>query len=221
MKKYVVEAIGTFFFVLCIGLAVRFSGSLAPLVIGAALMVLVYAGAYISGGHYNPAVTLGLATSGKFSWSQVLPYWISQLVGAIIWGRLVSRFLSGYLTPLSLDPSAVKVIVAELLFTFALVYVVHHVAAAESNSNNSFYGLAIGFTVLVGGYVVGTYSGGAFNPAVVIGSYFNGLFTFDTAWQHLVGQLIGAILAGLCCKALASEWNMYDLPVKSRVRVKR
>ncbi len=202
MKKYLWEALWTFFFVLSIGLAVQFGGAMTALTIGCALMVLVYAGAHISGAHFNPAVTLGLAVSGKHSWSQVIPYWISQLAGAIIAWFLVVWIVGNPLTTVTLDPMALKVIVVELLYTFVLVWVVHNVAATESNSGKGFYGLAIGFAVFIWAVSVGSISGGAFNPAVVIGSYFDGLFATNLIWQHLIGQFAGAILAGLAFKSL-------------------
>ena len=121
MKKYLGEVLGTFFFVLSIGLAVQFGGEMTALAIGVALMVLVYAGAHISGAHFNPAVTLGLAVSGKHSWSQVIPYWISQLLGAVLAGYLVTWIVGSALTTVALDPEALKVIIVELLFTFVLV----------------------------------------------------------------------------------------------------
>lgn len=200
MKKYLVECIGSFFFVLCIGLAVRSAGDLTPFVIGTSLMVLVYAWWYISGGHYNPAVTLWLAVSNKFSWSQVLPYWISQILGAVIAGLCVPGLLGTHLPLLAVDPSMTRLVVSEFLFTFLLVYVVHHVAV--SNSGNSFYGLAIGFAVMVGAYAVGPISGAAFNPAVVIGSTFDGLFARKSVPRYVVTQLAAAAFAGLVYNAV-------------------
>ena len=84
MKKYIAEFIGTFFLVLTIGCTVIGAGAgvIAPLAIGAALMVMVYAGGHISGGHYNPAVTLGVLIRGKVSAADVVPYILAQLAGA-------------------------------------------------------------------------------------------------------------------------------------------
>lgn len=205
MKKYAGELLGTFFFVLSIWLAVNFAGVRAGLVIGSALMVLVYAGGHISGGHYNPAVTLGLATSGKLSWSVLLPYWVSQLVWAVLGGFLVTWIVGAHLSPASIDPSSLKVIVVELLYTFLLVWVVHNVAATTCNKGNSFYGLAIGFVIFIGASTVGGISWWAFNPAVVIGSLFDGLFTSSAIWPHIVGQLLWGIFAGLAYRGLACD----------------
>lgn len=205
MKKYCGELLGTFFFVLSIGLAVKFGWALTALAIWTTLAVLVYAGGHISGAHFNPAVTLWLATSGKLSWGEVLPYRISQLVWASLGALLVTWIVGGSLTAATLDPSTMKVLVVELLFTFALVWVVHNVAATKCNEWNSFYGFAIGMIVFVGAVSVWWISGGGFNPAVVIGSTFDGLFTWGTIWPHLVGELLWALLAGIAYKSLACD----------------
>jgi hypothetical protein len=90
MRKYVTEFIGTFGLVFTVGCAVMSGSPLAPLAIGAALMVFIYAGGHISGGHYNPAVTLGVFLRGKLPRSDVGPYWIAQLAGAFLAAWLAS-----------------------------------------------------------------------------------------------------------------------------------
>jgi aquaporin Z len=201
-RKLVTEAIGTFFFVLTIGCTVILSsdqgkGIIPPLAIGSALMVMIYAGGHISGGHYNPAVTLAVATRGRHPWGEVVPYWIAQVVGAVL-AAGVAIFLTGGVAKVA-DPPAVisKALVAEFLFTFALAYVVLNVATAKGTSGNSFYGLAIGFTVLTGAFAVGSISGGAFNPAVAIGASVMGLISMPSVWIHIVADLAGGLVAGL------------------------
>src|SRR5271154_7381573 len=107
MKKYLVEFIGTFFLVLAVGMNVIIpgSGSLAPLAIGATLMVMVYAGGHVPGGHYNPAVTLAVWLRGRCAKADVLPYWVSQILGALA-ASFIVLFLKG--EP-SLDPVDVKI----------------------------------------------------------------------------------------------------------------
>lgn len=124
--------------------------------------------------------------SNKFARSQVLPYRISQIVGAAFAGLCVPGLLGAHLPFLAVDPSMTRLVVSEFLFTFLLVYVVHHVAI--SNPGNSFYGLAIGFAVMAGAYAVGPVSGAAFNPAVVIGSTFDGLFARKSVPRYVVTQ---------------------------------
>jgi aquaporin Z len=92
--------------------------------------------------------------------------------------------------------------VAELLFTFALCYVVLNVATSKDHSDNSFYGLAIGFTVVAGAFAVGAISGGAFNPAVALGAAVMGLFAWPTLWAYLLAQVVAGIAAGVSFLAL-------------------
>src|SRR5437764_7361324 len=95
MNKYIAEFIGTFFLVLTIGCTGIGAGSgvIAPLAIGAALMVMVFAGGHISGAHYNPAVTLGVLIRGKVKAADVVPYMIAQFVAAALAAFLVTKFL--------------------------------------------------------------------------------------------------------------------------------
>src|ERR1700745_4128145 len=159
MKKYLAEFIGTFFLVLTVGCTVigHGAGPLAPLAIGSALMVMIFAGGHISGGHCTPAVTLGAWLRGKCESRDVAPYMIFQIMGAVL-AALAVKFLKGGAAVAPLQPATVPALVAEFLFTFALVYVVLNVATAKGTSGNSFYGLAIGFTVWVGGVSVGKLS---------------------------------------------------------------
>jgi aquaporin Z len=142
MQKYVVEFIGTMFLVLTIGLAVANAGSMAPLAIGAVLMVMVYAGGHISGAHYNPAVSLGLWTAGKLPANELVKYWISQILGAVVAAGLVIT-LVGKGTGAALTASTLAILLSELLFTFALVWVVLNVATTKAADKMSYYGLAI------------------------------------------------------------------------------
>jgi aquaporin Z len=203
MNKYVAELIGTLFLVLTIGCTVigHGAGPLAPLAIGSALMVMIFAGGHISGGHFNPAVTLGVWLRGKCEAKDVVPYMIFQIVGATLAASVV-RFLKEGSAIAPLKPATMPALVAEFLFTFALVYVVLNVATAKGTSGNSFYGLAIGFTVLVGAFSVGSISGGAFNPAVAVGISVMGLSSWANLWIYLVADFIGAAVAAGAFKAL-------------------
>jgi aquaporin Z len=204
VRKYAVELIGTFLFVFAIGTAASLSGALAPLAIGSALMAMVYAGGHISGGHFNPAVTLGALVRGRIGPRDAVAYWVVQLVGAALAGWLVRWvILPVHDTALSLSGHAMgAAFVAELVFTFALVYVVLNVATSRDNPTNSFYGLAIGFTVMVGAFAVGSISGGVFNPAVFVGAAITGLFAWSTIWLYFLAQLLAGVLAGLTFRAL-------------------
>ena len=203
MKKYIAEFIGTFFLVLTVGCTVipGAAGVIAPLAIGAALMVMVYAGGHISGGHFNPAVTLAVFTRGRCESKDVIPYWVAQLLAGAA-AALIAVFLVGKKgTPMEIRnvPAA---FVAEFLFTFALAYVVVNCATSKDTANNSFYGLAIGMTVMVGAFSVGAISGGAFNPAVALGLAVMKVVNFPDIWIHLVADLAGGLVAGLTFKFL-------------------
>ena len=203
MKKYIVEFIGTFFLVLTVGCTVIGSpiGALAPLAIGSALMVMVYAGGHISGGHFNPAVTLGVWLRGKCDSKDVAPYMISQFIGAVLAGLVVKLFKAGIVVS-PLQPVVLPALLAEFLFTFALVYVVLNTATVKGTAGNSFYGLAIGFTVMVGAFSVGKMSAGAFNPAVALGLPVLGLSTWSNLWIYLVADFIGGAVAAGAFKAV-------------------
>src|SRR5262249_54247117 len=108
---------------------------------------------------------------------------------------------SGSATP-GASPDIAKALVAEFLFTFALCYVVLNVATAKANAGNSFYGLAIGFTVLTGAFAVGGISGGAFNPAVAVGITLMGLASWANIWIYLVANFAGGLVAALVFKFL-------------------
>jgi aquaporin Z len=203
MNKYIVEFIGTFFLVLTIGCCVVIGGAgvIAPLAIGSILMVMIYAGGHISGGHYNPAVTLGVWLRGRCPTADVAPYWAAQFIAAVL-AALVLNYLKGDATakPLVLRPG--PALLAEFLYTFALVYVVLNSATAKATANNSFYGLAIGFTVLAGAFSVGSISGAAFNPAVAVGVSVMGLSSWSNIWIFLVGCFAGGLAAGALFKVL-------------------
>jgi aquaporin Z len=203
-RKYVVELIGTFFLVFTVGASVLGGSALAPLAIGTVLAVMVYAGGHISGGHYNPAVTMAVLVRGKIGLAEAVGYWIAQLVA----GLLAAVVIRGVVNPgqaKTMTPSGhalLAAVVVELLFTFALGYVVLNVATSKSHPNNSFYGFAIGFTVMVGAIAVGGISGGVFNPAVAVGGAAMGLFGWSTLWAYLVAELVAGAAAGFIFLAL-------------------
>jgi aquaporin Z len=210
VPKLIVEFIGTFFLVFTVGQTVKSpdTAALAPLAIGSALMVMVYAGGHFSGGHYNPAVTLGVTLRGKATWADAGPYMVAQVLGALAAAGLVI-FIKGDATPAATAAvtgtqyGILSKLIVEFLFTFALVYVVLNSATAKGTSGNSFYGLAIGFTVMVGAFAVGPVSGGAFNPAVAVGVTTMGLVDPVTnIWIPLVADFAGGAAAGLLFNAL-------------------
>ena len=202
MNKYIVEFIGTFFLVLTVGCTVipGSPGVIPPLAIGAALMVMIFAGGHVSGAHYNPAVTRAVWIRGQCSSKDAPAYMAAQVAAGVI-AALAAGFLAGDGKPMQIKnvPAA---LLAEFLFTFALAYVVLNTATAKGTSGNSFYGLAIGMTVMTGAFAVGGISGGAFNPAVAIGAGVMKLLKFSDIWIHLGADLAGGLAAGLVFKMI-------------------
>lgn len=195
--KYLYEFIGTLFLVLTVGMTVmgpNGAGDMAPLAIGASLAVMVFAGGHISGAHYNPAVSLAVFLRGKLKSKDLVLYWVVQLVAAFVAAHLV-LFLKGAAPQVSMALDVQRALVAEFLFTFALCFVVLNVATARETAGNSYFGWAIGFTVLVGAYAVGAISGGAFNPAVALGITLMQLSDCSNLWIYVVGNLLGAAAA--------------------------
>jgi aquaporin Z len=195
MKKYLVEFIGTFFLVLTVGLAVRSGAPFAPFAIGSILMVMIFAGGHVSGGHFNPAVTLAAYLRGRCEAKDVAPYWLSQFLAGFVAALLVNFLLNGRVTAEPPVHPTVNSFIVEFLFTFALAWVVLNTATSKGTMGNSFYGLAIGFTVLVGAITVGGISGGAFNPAVGLGVFTMGMESARQFVVYLVSELSGAAVA--------------------------
>jgi aquaporin Z len=204
LRKYAVELIGTFFLMFAVAVS-AFSGSVfTPLAAGGTLMVMIYAGGHISGGHYNPAVTLAVLCRRRIGVADAVGYWIAQLAAGVIAAVIARAVVNpAKVKTLTLSGHAVTATaVVELLITFGLCYVVLNVATSKDQPGNQFFGLAIGFTVVAGAFAVGGISGGAFNPAVTIGAATGGLFAWSTLWVYLVVQLGAAVAAGLVFLAL-------------------
>ncbi|MEL6615598.1 MAG: aquaporin [Bacteroidota bacterium] len=203
--KLITEFIGTFFLVLTIGLTVLIGSEFAPFAIGSVLMVVIYMGGHVSGAHYNPAVTLAVWMRGRISAGEVAPYMAAQVVGAFVAAFVADTITGETLQVMPTTESLGSFFLLELLFTFLLALVILNVATSKDHPNNSFYGLAIGFTVLAGALAAGPISGGAFNPAVAIGPAIADLILGDgesigSLWVYLVATFAGGALAALVFK---------------------
>ena len=208
LKKLFVELIGTFFLVLTVGLTGVFGaeGVIAPLAIASGLMVMVYAGGHISGGHYNPAVSFAAAIRGALEWKQFVPYVIAQLLGAITAVTTICCLTGGFMVEETSSFDIKALICAEFLFTFALCYVVLLTATTKKTEGNSYYGLAIGSTVTAGAFAVGgILCFGAFNPAVAIGLGCMHAACWVCASMTIAANLVAAVLAALAFKAVTTE----------------
>ena len=200
MGRYVTELVGTFFLVFTIGLTAMSGTPMAPIAIGSVLMAMVYMGGHISGAHYNPAVSVAILIRGKMEIRDLVPYVLSQISGAILASLAVMLIVGDTFAPAPApEAGLVVVLLAEALFTFALSLVVLNVATDDATADNSFYGLAIGFTVMAGAFAVGGISGGVFNPAVgsgpILVDALMGDGAFDQLWIYWVGPLLGAVAA--------------------------
>ena len=190
MKKYLTEFIGTFFLVLIIGLSKN------PLAIGFGLTILVYMGAHISGAHYNPAVSLAMLLRKEININDFIKYISSQVLGASLAAYVVSIMSSNMIVQPDLQESVAIILLAELMFTYLLVFVILNVATHPNLEGNSFYGFAIGLTVMTGAYCVGPLTGGVFNPAVSIGPSLIDLVTGNGISQHFLWYYLTAPVAG-------------------------
>eukprot|EP01128_Nolandella_sp_AFSM9_P005237 TRINITY_DN2504_c0_g1_i1.p1 TRINITY_DN2504_c0_g1~~TRINITY_DN2504_c0_g1_i1.p1 ORF type:complete len:266 (-),score=22.11 TRINITY_DN2504_c0_g1_i1:56-853(-) len=216
VAAYAIEFLGT----LVLVLAITTSGDavLAPLGIGFTLMILVFWGGHISGGMYNVAVSVGvlLAGRGKLAPGRAGVYILVQLLGGLC-GAFLGLYLTGNVSYPGSLPSFGKILVAEGIWTFTLLSVILNVATVEANDGNSYYGLAIGGTVVAGAVIMGPISGGIFNPAVAVGLFFADLASGGhPKWQLLLID-IGAELAGAAAAALffrmtnAKEYTLHQL----------
>ena len=195
-QKLTTEFIGTFFLSLTICTAAVYgsAGEYAPFGIAATLMVMIYAGGHISGAHYNPAVTVSIYLRGACDKEEVLPYIASQVIAAVS-AAIVAETFKPDAFSLEVAELGTDAVVAELLFTFALAYVILNVATTESTSGNGYYGAAIALVVLAGAITVESISLASFNPAVTSALIVSGKLTLADSWMHFVPQFIGAVLA--------------------------
>ncbi len=192
MKEYLVEFTGTFFLVLGAAMYGAVGATLC-------LMVMIYAGAHISGAHFNPAVTLAMMIRGKATINSAIPYWASQFAGGIA-AAVIACYLFGREGTgdcVIADDGIIKALAAEIIATFALVYVILNVATTKGTKGNSFYGIAIAGTVLAMALTIGSFSGGAFNPAVGVALAVQKTFCWQQIWIYFVGPLAGGALAAI------------------------
>lgn len=208
IRRYIVEFIGTFFLVFTVGLCLVLPGNgvIAAIAIGFILMVMVYAGGYISGGHYNPAVSLAATVRGALSVKHCVFYMLFQFLASLAASGLI-MFLGGMVEGTAECPfTLTQLIIGEFLFTFALCYVVLTTATASKTAGNSYYGLAIGSTVTVGAFVTGgVLCFGAFNPAVALGLFTLNIACLKLALITISVNLVAAAVAALVFKITNKE----------------
>lgn len=200
MQKYLIEFIGSFFLVLTVVLCANNPdiAPLAPVAIGGMYMAMIYAGGHISGGHFNPAVTLAVRIRGKLEINDTIMYMVAQVFGGVI-AASIGAYLhgsgGGAAIAFHSNPDPFASLLCEFLGALAIAFVALNVATTESNAGNSHYGLAIGFSAMAAAYGLGSISGGAFNPAVGIGATVAGMFSMGDIWIYVLGSLAGGAAA--------------------------
>jgi MIP family channel proteins len=167
---------------------------------GHAIGLMVTAVGHISGGHFNPAVTLSMIVTRRIEVAEAVRYWVSQLAGATAAALVLLAIYphTGSLGTPSVGNgfSAGNALVAEIVTTFFLVFVIYGVAVDKRGAFKILAGLPIGLTISISVLAIGVVSGGALNPARWFGpALVSG--SFDDFWVWIVGPAIGAVLAGL------------------------
>lgn len=211
MEAYISEFVGTFFLVLTIGFNVLQNTALAPISIGSMLMAMIFATGKVSGGHFNPAVTLGVYARGKIGGELACGYAMTQLLGGLTAG---CAYLSVLGASFTLGPgvgySLGAVCIVEVLFSTALVFVVLSVATTMQDDGNWYYGLAIGFTVMAAAFAIGPISGCSLNPAVAFGimmsNFFHtGYLRVSVLLLYMITPLIGSFVAVLFFQVIREQ----------------
>jgi len=217
-NRLMAELVGTFgfFFIGFSGIAasVNLPGSIAPAGVaagfGLGLGLMIAAFGQISGGHFNPAVTFGLAVARKFPTAAVIPYWVAQLIGGFIAVLVaVIIYTNDVKDALVTNPGQGvpdwRAMLAELVATFLFVCVIITVATDDSAPWKGVLApVAIGGFIFTAAVTIGPTSGGSFNPARSIDPAVWAV-EFGNLWIYIVGPLVGAFFAGVVSMVLRDE----------------
>lgn len=214
MKRYAAEFFGTFVIVLA-PVAIASSGKLsggdpsllaAAWVSGLPVLAMIYALGPISAAHFNPAVTLGFAVARRFPWRFVVPYWVSQIAGAIAAAATAFMiFGSGAGAHIPADPHAIgRNLGVEAMITFFLMLVIIAVAT-DRRISSTVPALGIGLTVVVGVLIGGPVTGGSMNPARSLGPALFVEGALANYWIYIVGPAVGAVAAAVLYESIRLE----------------
>jgi aquaporin TIP len=217
MRRGVAEFVGTFTLIFIGGGAGIVSGNdivAVALANGLAIGIMVSNLGHISGGHFNPSITLGFLATRRITVRLAVTYWISQLSGAIV-AAAILRWLTKKPAFLAAVPhaggiGAGKGLVIEIILTFFLVWAVWATAVDPGGAFKSIAGLAIGLTITMDVFFGGPLTGAAMNPARAFGPELVGNF-WGEGWIYWLGPSIGALIAGL-----AYDW-LYLRPTRPLV----
>ena len=206
------EFIGAFFLVFAVGMVTLIpgAGAIAPFVAGLTLLLMITIGGRISGGHYNPAVTLACLLKGDIGAERAVYYWVFQLIGAGI-ASVIVLFLKDYPSTTYLSVSIWHVLIVEFIYTFALVFAALVTSLVKHPLSALLTAVAVGLVVATGGVTVGSISGGAFNPAVVFGSAIMGIYAWETIWVFLLANIVGSFVAAV----VVFKLNWVSSPMRS------
>jgi aquaporin Z len=212
LRRLSAEFIGTFFLVLVISMTTyaKVSADLQPVAIGLMLIGLIYANGYLSAAMFNPAVTLAFWLRGRIETKDALAYVVVQFIASIAAAGLTIVLTSAkpILQPIAAPPqyfAVIPAIVAEIVGTFLLCWVILNVATSKTIEGNSFYGLAIGTTVAGLIYTLGSVSGSVFNPAVAVALGIAQISNWANLWLYFVGNFGGATLAALAYRFINKD----------------
>ncbi|HMX40426.1 MAG TPA: aquaporin [Saprospiraceae bacterium] len=195
MKKYVTEFIGTCLLVLTALMTLNNGNStMAPIAIGGVLAALYLVGGPISGGHYNPAVTLAALMLGRSSRTDAIYAVLAQMLGGLIAAFFAALLLNcDSASDISTwHQSAACTVLAEFFGAFAWVYALAHLTRFRLESSWQSAALGIGLTGTAMMYALGRLSGGAFNPAMALGFCVLSMIEWADYWMYLLGSLLGA-----------------------------
>ena len=200
--KALIEFVGTFFLVGVIGLVIGQVGGSTELdafAIAAVLAALIYMGGPVSGGHYNPVVTLAVVATGRMTSALAVIYILAQCAGGLVAAGLVSFTLPedafAVMDEIPSIEESVRLALMEFFFTFLLVFTILNVAVRKSVAGNQYFGLAIGLVVLAGALAVGPISGAVFNPAVAFSLIAMEVTPWALLLWYLGSQIAGAVVA--------------------------
>ncbi len=197
-RKYVAEFIGAFFLVMTVCMTIKSEPSwLSALATGLMIIAITYSGFQISGGHFNPAVSVASYLRGKLDAGDLLPYIVAQFLGGVLASMLAGFLLSsqGAIAPATIDLEVAPALISELLGTILFVYVYLNVTTAKKTKGNEFYGLAIGGTFIACHYAFSAITAGAFNPAIALGLTMADCTSWSSIWIFLLANLLGGALA--------------------------
>lgn len=215
-SRCVLEFIGTYFLALVIVTAATggMAGNLAPLAVAGILIAMIYMAGPHSGAHFNPAVSVAFWIRGSFPAREVIPYMCMQVLGGL--AAALTQLVLLESAPVASQEMAMAALgedggripdwiqfgTAELIFTFAIVLVILHVASAPEQKGNQYFGVAIAMMVMAGAFAVGPVSSALFNPAVLASIWSLGAVTVLAGFVTLFATFAGGLLGALAFRAI-------------------